>query len=338
VDDEAGFDELVVRYRPEIQVHCYRMLGSWHEAEDLTQETFLRAWRRRETYRGPGSYRAWLYAIATRACLDTLKRHRRRVPPYQEGPAAPDLAPTPAVVVPWLQPVPDEILDAAAAGEPDGPGAAVVAMETVELAFLAAVQHLPPRQRAVLILRDVLGWSAHETAGALEASVASVNSALQRARPVLRERLPERRLDWTADEPTAEERELVRRYIEALEHSDRDALAALLRADARASHQPGAGGHVGTAPVWYQGRETLVDAWAPVMRGVEGPELRLVPVRANRQPAVATYIRMRGEADYLAFALAVLTVAGGQIAEVTTFRADVFPVFGLADRRRSDEF
>jgi RNA polymerase sigma-70 factor (ECF subfamily) len=339
-EDREAFEELVLRHQPEIRVHCYRMLGSWHEAEDLAQETFLRAWRGRETYRGPGSYRAWLYQIATRACLDVLKRHRRRIPAMRDEHAAPHLPPAPAVVVPWLQPCPDEVLDAAAGagdGETDAPGAAALAKETVELAFLAAVQHLPPRRRAVLILRDVLGWSAQETADALETSVASVNSALQRARPALRQHLPARRLDWSpAQEPTDAEREIVARYIAALERADQNALAALLRDDVRASHQPGAGGHMGAAPAWYTGRQTLVEAWAPVMG--DGPRIRLVPTRANRQPAVAAYIRLPGEADFRAFALTVLTLAGGRIAEATTFGAENFAAFGLPARRGGDEF
>jgi RNA polymerase sigma-70 factor (ECF subfamily) len=330
--DEAAFAALVTRYRPELQVHCYRMLGSVHEAEDLAQETFLRAWRRRASYRGPGSYRAWLYGIATHACLDALKARRRRPATATDAlgdgpaPADPHLAPTPAVAVPWLQPCPDDLLDA------------VVARETVELAFLAAVQYLPPRQRAVLLLRDVLGWPAAQVAEALETSVASVTSALQRARPALRRRLPERRLDWTApSDVSAGDRALVRRYVDAIERSDGVALAALLRTDARAGHQPGAGGHLGDRPVWYQGRDVLVAAWAPVMTGGAGPELRMVAVTANRRPAVASYVRLPGSPRFSAFALAVLTIVDGLIGEVQAFTPDVFPAFGLPLSRTADE-
>lgn len=340
--DEAAFAELVTRYRPELQVHCYRMLGSVHEAEDLVQETFLRAWRRRESYRGPGRYRAWLYGIATHACLDALKRHRRRPSGDGPPPEAAHLAPAPAVAVPWLQPYPDDLLDAAlarTAGTAEPADAAVVARETVELAFLAAVQYLPPRQRAVLLLRDVLGWPAAQVAAALEISVAAVTSALQRARPALRRRLPERRLDWPApDAVSAADRELVRRYADAVERSDGAALAALLRADARAGHQPGAGGHAGDRAAWYQGRDVLVEAWAPVMAGADGPALRLLPVTANRRPALASYMRPPGAEEYTAFALAVLTVVDGLIAEVQAFTPDVFPAFGLPPSRRADEF
>jgi RNA polymerase sigma-70 factor (TIGR02960 family) len=171
--DEAAFSELVERYRPEMQVHCYRMLGSYEDSEDAVQETLLRAWRRRETFEGRSTFRAWLYRIATNACLDALGRRERR------------LQTATGAEVPWLQPYPDRLLEEVAASEEE-PGALVVAKETIELAFIVAIQHLPPRQRAVLILRDVLGWTAKDTAALLETSVASVNSALQRARGALK--------------------------------------------------------------------------------------------------------------------------------------------------------
>src|SRR5437764_9554612 len=193
------FETLVDRHRREIQVHCYRMLGSLSDAEDLAQETFLRAWKARDRFEGRASVRTWLYRIATNACLDVLARRPRRVLPDQLGPAGEPDGPISAVDLPWLAPFPDRLLDAA------GPDAAVVERETIELAYLAAVQYLPPRQRAALVLRDVLGWSAKETANVLETSVASANSALQRARATLRERLPARRADGTAGAPTAEE-------------------------------------------------------------------------------------------------------------------------------------
>jgi RNA polymerase sigma-70 factor (ECF subfamily) len=184
--DEAAFAELAERHRGELRVHCYRMLGSFDEAEDLVQETFLRAWRAREGFEGRATFRSWLYRIATNACLDFLDGHERRPRPY----AVPPLigAGDPPAEIPWLQPYPDRLLD-------DLPEAAVVEKETIELAFLAAIQHLPARQRAALVLRDVLGWSASETAAALDMSVAGVKSALQRARPVLQELLPRRRVD-----------------------------------------------------------------------------------------------------------------------------------------------
>ena len=186
--DEPAFNALVDRHRRELHVHCYRMLGSFDDAEDLVQETFLRAWDKRDTFAGT-ALRAWLYRIATNACLDALRRNARRVP-----------ALTSFAEVPWLQPYPDRLLDELPS--PDaGPDALLVAKETVELAFLAVIQLLPPRQRAVLLLRDVLGWPASDTAAALEMTVPAANSALQRARTTLEERLPERPQDWSAAEP-----------------------------------------------------------------------------------------------------------------------------------------
>ena len=196
--DETTFSALVERHRRELQVHCYRMLGSFEESEDLTQETFLRAWRRRETYAGRASLRAWLYRIATNACLDALEKRPRK--PSENGEIA------------WLQPFPDELLAELPSADSE-PDAEVVARETIELAFMVAIQHLPPRPRAVLILRDVLGWRARDTAELLETSEASVNSALQRARAGLKEHLPEKRNDWTGAELGPVERELLDRYM-----------------------------------------------------------------------------------------------------------------------------
>jgi RNA polymerase sigma-70 factor (ECF subfamily) len=176
--DQAAFAALAERYRWELQVHCYRMLGSFQDTEDLVQETMLRAWRSREQFQGRSSFRAWLYRIATNACLDALASNARRVLPHQVAPAADPRATSlfsPDPEIAWLQPYPDRLLDKVAPGDAE-PDAQLVAKETIELAFLAAIQLLPPRQRAVLILRDVLGWSAKETASLLEASVASANS------------------------------------------------------------------------------------------------------------------------------------------------------------------
>src|SRR4051794_38770538 len=183
------FGQRIEVHRAELRVHCYRMLGSFEEAEDLVQETFLRAWRGRDGFRPrePSSFRAWLYRIATNACLDVLRgRPRRVMPPEVAAPADPTAPPPHPADLPWLQPYPDLLLEGISAAEPE-PGEVVVARETIELAFLAAIQHLPARQRAALLLRDVLGFSAKQTASQLEATVASVNSALQRARETLRE-------------------------------------------------------------------------------------------------------------------------------------------------------
>jgi RNA polymerase sigma-70 factor, ECF subfamily len=317
--DESAFAELTTRYRVELQAHCYRMLGSLHESEDMVQETFLRAWRRRETYLARASFRAWLYGIATNACLDALnQRSRTPLAGDAAAPVDPDAAVLPSVTVPWLQPCPDQLVDA------------VVAKETLELAFLAAIQHLSPRQRAVLILRDVLGWSGKETASLLDTTVASVNSILQRARPALKKHLPRRRIDWTSP-PGSSEQDLavLRRYMTALEHADATTLADLLRADARCGQQSGAGGNMTPDPVWYSGRDTILRAWAPALRGADAVEFSTLPTRANGQLAVATYTRRPGQQRYQAFGLTVLEVVDGGIAELSVFAPELYPAFGL---------
>jgi RNA polymerase sigma-70 factor, ECF subfamily len=306
--DESAFAALAERYRPELQVHCYRMLGSFEDAEDLVQETFLRAWRRRGTFEGRSSFRAWLYGIATHASLDAVEQKRRRA--------------TAGAEVLWLQPYPDRLLDAAAPRE-DEPDAVVVTKETIELAFLVALQHLPPTQRAVLIVRDVLGWSARETAALLETTVAAVNSALQRARATMRKRLPERRLEpAAAAEPSEEERALLERYMEATERDDLDALAETLGEDARFTMPPEPG-------VWV-GRDVLIASWTEGGFGSEAfGSIRCLRTRANRQPAVANYLRRPGEAGHRPMALDVLTIADGLVADIVTFPPAVFPAFGL---------
>jgi RNA polymerase sigma-70 factor (ECF subfamily) len=320
---ESEFAPLFERHRRELQVHCYRMLGSLEESEDLVQETFLRAWRKRASFdpEGPSSFRAWLYKVATNACLDLLRRRPRRLVPLEVAAAGdPEAPPAPPAELPWLQPYPDRLL---ASNVPeDEPDAVVVARETIELAFLAAIQHLPPRQRAVLILREVLGFSAKETASLLDSSVAAVNSALQRARATLQERLPERRTEWTRSTgPSDEERDLLRRYLEAHEQADVEALAELLREDARLTMPP--------HPTWYAGRDAIVTA----MRMGFDPQfghLRSVVVGANAQPAAAYYLRRPGDAEYHALAFDVLRIEDGRIAEISSFVfPELFRAFGL---------
>ena len=320
--DEPAFSRLVDRHRREIQVHCYRMLGSFEDSEDLTQETFLRAWRKRAGYEGRSSFRAWLYRIATNACLDALERRRRQVPDRHRAPASDPGAPlrSPAEV-PWLQPYPDRLLEGIPASDAE-PDAAVVAKETIELAFLVAIQHMPPRQRAVLILRDVLGWSAKDSAALLEASVPSVNSALQRARVALKEHLPERRTEWAAADASEQERVLVRLYIEASERADADALADLMREDARFSMPP--------QPGTYVGRDAIVASWKEGGFGTEEfRDFRCVATRANMQPAVACYRRRPGRSEYEPLALDVIRIEGSVVTEITAFPPVVFRAFEL---------
>src|SRR6266540_705354 len=302
--DESTFGELVEPHRRELQVHCYRMLGSFEDSEDVVQETFLRARRNRRTFEGRSSRRAWLYRIATNACLDALKR-RPRVG------AAPDDA-QPLAEIPWLQPYPDSLLDGIAASE-DEPVAELVAKETIELAFIAAIQLLPPRQRAVLISRDVLGWSAAESATLLGASVASVNSALQRARATMKQHLPRHRLDWAHSDSSRQERALLQRYIEAADAGDPAAMIALLREDAFCAMPP--------SPQWWVGRENIVEAW---VKGGFGDDswghLRCVVTGgANRQPAVACYVKRAGDTEYRPLALDVLRIEDEAVTEIAVF-------------------
>jgi|FLYL01.1.fsa_nt_gi RNA polymerase sigma-70 factor (ECF subfamily) len=307
---EEEFAALVEPYRHELRVHCYRMLGSFHDSEDLVQETLLRAWRHRHRFEGRSSLRAWLYRIATNACLDLLRQ--RRSP-----------APKPGGEVPWLEPFPDDVLDLAARPS-DDPEARAMSRETIELAFIAAVQYLPPSQRAVFLLRDVVGWSAKETAEHLGTSVAAANSALQRARIALRQVLggDGTHGSWRR-EPAAEgQQDLVRAYVDATERADIDGLLATLDADVRFTMPPQSG-------LWV-GRDRVVATWQE--GGFGDPhfgEFRCLLTGANRQPAVANYLRRPGDSRYRPLALDVLTISGGAITEVVAFPESVFPYFGL---------
>ena len=309
-EDESEFADVAGRHRRELHVHCYRMLGSFEDAEDAVQETFLRAWRRRETYEGRATFRAWLYRIATNTCLDLLAQ--RRPHPATGG------------EVLWLQPYPDRLLDELDA---DDPAAVAVAQETIELAYVVAVQHLAPRPRAVLLLRDVVGWSAKEVAELLGDSVNSVNSALQRARAGLREHLPAERQDWGAEAGDAAARELLRRYVTAGVATDVQGLATLLRDDVRCSMPP--------TPGLIVGRDAVVEDWVANGFGeMEG--LRAVVTTTNRQPAVAVYQWRPGAGAYLPLTVDVLRIAGGGVDEIITFHADQFPRLGLPGRLSAD--
>jgi RNA polymerase sigma-70 factor (TIGR02960 family) len=317
--DAGAFAKLTEQYRRELHVHCYRMLASFEDAQDMTQEAFLRAWQRRRTFEGRASLRAWLYRIATNACLDFLERRPERVPvPSSSQDGAPP-------EVRYLSPYPDRLLDEVAAGSDHEPPDTVVAKETIELAFLVAVQHLPPRQRAALILRDVLGWSAKQTAATLEITVASANSAVQRARATLRQQLPDRRLDWRAAPEralTPDERTLLERYVDAHERGDVDGLTAILREDLRFAMPP--------EPGSWMGRDPIVQSWVASGFGSDSfGQWRCVITWANRQPAIAAYLRTPDDTEFRAFAIDVLTIDDGLISEIMTFTLDAWEAFGL---------
>ncbi|MER6916923.1 RNA polymerase subunit sigma-70 [Streptomyces sp. NPDC000594] len=326
--DERTFGELAARHRHELQVHCYRMLGSFTEAEDMVQETLLRAWDKRTSFQGHSGFRAWLYRIATNACLDTLAARRRRTVPAVDSAGGP--ARSAAAEVTWLQPYPDRLLDLAAPAG-DGPEAAAIGRETIELAFLAAIQHLPARQRAVLVLRDAAGLPARETAETLEMSVASVKSALQRARATLRERLPQNRTDWTAATgPTAAERALLDRYVAACRRADLPALAELLHEDAVQCMPP--------AHLVFSGRAAILDLWRPVLEGEEAwGEWHCRPLEVNRQPAVLNYVRRPGEPRHTAVNIDVLRIEHGLITAITTFGPELSAALGLPSTLTPEE-
>lgn len=306
-DDGALFGERAERYRHELRVHCYRMLGSFEEAEDLVQETLLRAWRRRGDLQRGESLRAWLYRIATNACLDSIRARGRQVPTLRSFRD-----------IPWLEPYPDRLLDPAAP-ETDAPDADVVSRETISLTFLAVLQLLPPRQRAALVLRDVLAWPTTDIGVLLELSSAAVNSALQRARATLREQLPPARRDtWTATATTAAERDVLERYIHAYETADMQATLALLSDDVRVTMPP--------APYLFEGRDAIRELAA---RARDTGRWRLLPTSANRSPAAACYVCEPGSTQFQAFKIDVLRVRDGVVAEITTFGAKHFPAFDL---------
>ena len=319
--DEHAFRHLVELHRRELHAHCYRMMGSLHDAEDALQDALLRAWRGLPRFEGRSSPGSWLYRIATNACLDAIARRPKRVLPIDYGPPSGpgEEAGSPLSGSVWVEPYPDE-----QAGLEDGyasPDARYEQREAVELAFIAALQHLPARQRAALILRDVLGFSAKEVGDALDATATSVNSALQRARKTLNERLPD-----TSQQATMRElgddgvREVVERFTSAFERDDVDAIVALLSEDAKFSMPP--------YPGWCRGRKAISESW--LMPGGPPPRLRYVDTSANGQPALATYCLDARSGKYLPIALDVLTLRGSRIAEVIAFRTpELFPRFGL---------
>jgi RNA polymerase sigma-70 factor (TIGR02960 family) len=304
--DEVRFAELSERHRHELQVHSYRMLGNLEQAEDAVQEALLRAWKGRASFDGGPGARAWLYRIVTTTCFDILRAAQRRGELVVESIAD----------VPWLQPCPDALLDAA--GEPEG---AAIRRETAELAYLAVIQLLPARQRAALLLRDVQGYSAAETASILGLSVAAVTSALQRARATIASRVAARDTDWSPSEITEADRALLAAFIEAHERQDPVAGLAVIREDIRVSMPPN--------PGLFTGRDTVAGLMAQAYNRSVFGDWKLLPTAANRMPAAASYLRRTGSDAYVPFKLDVLRIGGGLIAEITTFDASLFDRFGL---------
>ena len=320
-----GFADVAERYRRELQVYCYRMVGSFSEAEDLVQETLARAWSSGE--RSEGSVRAWLYKIATNLCIDLLRRRRRRrVLPFDvmDPVRGPGDVPDPGGDHLWLEPFPDRLL----ADQAGDPGEEVVHRETLELAFVAAVQHLPPKQRVVFIARDVMGWSAKATATLLNTSEAAAKSALQRARATIRQRLPDRRDEWTgATEITEEEWGVVRRYMAAHQEGDIE-LADVLAEDVRIAYP--------AIPLWTDSREAFIEA---TREQAPPGEIRLLATTANRQPAVAIYLRPPEEAAFQLVALETLRVEDGRITEIVDFDPrGLSPALGLQPVVSPDHF
>jgi RNA polymerase sigma-70 factor, ECF subfamily len=321
--DTRTFADQFERHRAELRAYCYRMLGSPFEAEDAVQETFIRAWRGLENFEGRAALRSWLYRIATNVSLDLLNGRERRARPMDLGPAREpvesNLNTLPEVT--WIEPVPDGLL--VAEGDP---AEVAVSRETIRLAFVAALQHLPPRQRAVLILCEVLRWKASEVAELLDTSVASVNSALQRARATLEEsNLSAADTSSSVDEADAE---LLARYVQAFEHYDMDALISLIQEDATQSMPP--------YDLWLSGRDDILRWWVGPGAGCRGS--RVIPtVAANGSPAFGQYKPSDTGEGYDPWALQVLEISGGRIVEFTFFldTERVFPLFGLPLRFES---
>ncbi len=313
------FSELAEPYRRELHVHCYRILGSLHDAEDMVQETMVRAWKRLDTYEGRASFRAWLYKIATNVCLDTLDKRRRQakrlLPSNLFSPADPNhpIEP-PATEILWLEPFPDEWLADSSAANPE---TRYSVHESISLAFLIALQILPPRQRAALILKDVLDWPASGIADLLDTTTSSVNSALHRARVTLAKNYQGQKPQSIVDGTDEQTRKTLEKYIHAWQTADVNGLVALLKKDVTLSMPP--------SPSWYAGRENIakfaantVFAYEGMFSGFASGRWKLLPVRANGQPSAAVYQRMDA-GIYQPFGIHVLTCAQGQIAQISCF-------------------
>src|SRR5262245_17191250 len=326
--DRDAFGRLVEPYQSELRAHCYRMLGSFTDAEDALQETLLRAWRGLAGFEERSSLRSWLYRIATNASLRAIERRPKRILPIDYGPAVdPHDGPGDPVTEPvWLEPYPDTELGLEG---PAGPDARYEQREGVELAFIAALQHLPARQRAVLILRDVLGFSARETAEVLDATPVSVDSALQRAHKTVDDRLPDRTQQQTlrllGDDELGE---LVERFVAAWERNDVDAVVSMLAEDARMTMPP--------LPGWFDGSDqvaTFLREWALGER----KRWQLRPTSANGQPGLAGYLWDDGVSAYVPYCLYVLTLQADRIEELTAFvMPETFRRFGLPEKMGDD--
>jgi len=322
--DRLAFERFTAAHRRELKLHCYRMMGSLHEADDLVQDTLLRAWRGRSEFDGRGSVRGWLYTIATNSCLNALAARSRAQRILQEPGRLPSHGPAtggPATEVAWLEPYPDSELPGLVDGEP-GPEARYETREAVQLAFVAAIQVLPPRQRAALLLSDVLGWSAVETAQLLGGSTASINSALQRARATLAARYPQGRPAHRS-RPNPDEGRLLERYLQVWQAANLDGFIELLREDATLRMPPWR--------EWYQGRGAIRDFFATVWTKFGG--FRPVAVGANAQPAVAVYSRSHHDPAWRDHSLHVIEPAEGGIVSLTVYLPplgpELFPAFGL---------
>jgi RNA polymerase sigma-70 factor, ECF subfamily len=323
--DEDAFRHLVEPHRAPLHAHCYRMLGSLHDAEDVLQEALLRAWRGFARFDGRSAVRTWLYRITTNACLDAIARRPKRILPMDYGPPdahAGEESSTPPVEAVWLEPYPDDVLEIEEGYA--APEARYEQREAVELAFIAALQYLPARQRAVLILRDVLGFSARETADVLETTPVSIDSALQRAHKTVDDRLPresqQQTLRLLGDDQLSQ---LVERYVAAWERNDVDAVVSMLAEDARMTMPP--------LPSWYSARDQI----ATFLRGYTLADLKrwqLIRTSANGQPALAGYLWDEQTEAYTPYCLYVLTLRNDQIEEITAFVApEAFRRFGLPE-------
>ncbi|BCB79582.1 sigma-70 family RNA polymerase sigma factor SigG [Phytohabitans flavus] len=325
--DSGAFTRLVTPLRAELHAHCYRMLGSAHDADDALQDALVRAWRGLSRFEGRGSLRSWLYTVATRACLDLVEGRGRRALPVDLGPSSERvvLGDTPMTEVAWLGPYPDTAL----ADGPAGPGARYEQREAVELAFVAALQHLAPNQRAALLLFEVLGFTVAEIATTMATSTTSINSALARARRVVAEKVPalsqQRALRMIED---ARLREIVTGYATALERGDADALVALLTEDVTWSMPP--------LEHWYHGLKAVTD-FAVRLPLARCGSWRHIPISANGQPGVALYLCGEGAEAFTAWSINVLTLRGDLISEITSFvDAGDFALFGLPLRYSTD--